>query len=103
MITQINFRSKWLATEDTHIWIDSNSTNPNSTRLSIPSGTILTWDDDAPNGNVWFYVNIDGKDYRGKRECGYITNLIKSGEIELLDNGNGRTAYTNNFLQMLLK
>jgi len=84
------------------IGIGSHSRNPNATSLPIPKGTILTWDDDAPNGNVWFYATIDGVKHRGKIECGRITNLIKDNEIELVDNGDNHIVYEKTFLELLL-
>lgn len=102
MITEIRMLSKWRATRDMSIGIGSHSRNPNTTSLPIPKGTILTWDDDAPNGNVWFYATIDGEKYRGKIECGRITNLIKDGRIELFDNGNHFAIYDGEYLQKLL-
>lgn len=103
MITEIRYNSKWTAIEDFSIGIGSHSRNPNTTSLPIPVGTMLTWEDDAPNGNVWFNVEIDGEKYRGKVECGRITNLINRGRISLSNNGNGFIAYQGNFLQNLLK
>ena len=102
MITEIRHYSKWATTKDMSIGIGSDSRNPNATRLHIPKGTTLTWDDDSASGNVWFYVIIDGKQERGKIECGRITNLIKTGDIELIDNGDGLRAYAGDFLQKLL-
>jgi hypothetical protein len=101
-IQTIKFRSQWMASKDMSIGIGSHSTNPNTTSLQIPQGTILTWDDDAPNGNVWFYVTIYGKKYRGKVECGRITNLIKRGTIELFNEGNGPSVYSGDYLKRLL-
>lgn len=103
MITEIRMRSEWVVTADMSIGIGSHSRNPNTTSLPIPMGTILTWDTDAPNGNVWFYATIDGEKYRGKIECGRITNLINSGKIELHDNGNGIRIYSGDYLKELLK
>ena len=102
MITEIRYNSKWVAMEDFSIGIGSNSRNPNTTSLQIPAGTTLRWEDDAPNGNVWFNVEIDGEKYRGKVECGRITNLINRGRISLADNGNGFVAYSGEYLQKLL-
>ena len=84
------------------IGIGSHSRNPNTTSLPIPNGAILTWDGDAPNGNVWFYATIDGVKHRGKIECGRITNLIKDNEIELVDNGDNHIVYEKTFLERLL-
>ena len=102
MVKEIRMFSKWRATKDMSIGIGSHSMNPNTTNLPIPKGTILTWDDDAPNGNVWFYATIDGVKHRGKIECGRITNLIKDNDIELVDNGTGFISYNGEFLQHLL-
>jgi hypothetical protein len=51
---------------------------------------------------VWFNVEIDGEKYRGKVECGRITNLINRGRISLADNGNGFAVYSGEYLQKLL-
>lgn len=102
MITEIRYNSKWVAMKDFSIGIGSNSRNPNTTSLQIPSGTTLTWDEDSRNGNVWFNVEINGEKHRGKIECGSITNAIKSGKISLADNGNGFVAYDGEYLQKLL-
>lgn len=102
MIKEIRKFSKWRAVKDMSIGIGSHSRNPNTTSLPIPKGTILTWDDDAPNGNVWFYATIDGEKHRGKIECGRITNLIKDNEIELVDNGDNHIVYGEAFVKQLL-
>lgn len=102
MINEIRKMSKWVANTDMSIGIGSHSRNPNTTSLPIPAGTILTWEDDAPNGNVWFHVELDGEKYRGKIECGAITNLIRRGKISLYDNGNGFRVYSGEYLQKLL-
>ena len=101
-ITEIRYGSKWIAVEDMSIGIGSNSRNPNTTSLRIPKGTILTWDDDSPSGNVWFYATIDDIKYRGKIESGRITNIINRNRIELHDNGKGIIAYDGEFLKKLL-
>ena len=88
--------------EDFSIGIGSDSRNPNTTSLPIPLGTTLRWEEDAPNGNVWFNVEINGEKYRGKIECGRITNLIKRGRISLSDNGNGFIAHEGEYLKKLL-
>jgi hypothetical protein len=105
MITEIRYRSKWVALKDFSIGIGSHSMNPNTTSLHISKGDVLTWEDDAPNGNVWF--NVEGEGYgnmkhRGKVESGRITNVIIDGWISLLDNGNGNIAYQGEYLQKLL-
>lgn len=102
MITEIRYNSKWTAMDDFSIGIGSDSRNPNTTSLKIPEGTTLRWEEDAPNGNVWFNVEIDGKKYRGKVESGRITNLINRGRISLADNGNGIVAYQGEYLKKLL-
>ena len=94
--------SKWKATQDMSIGIGSHSMNPNTKSLLVPKGTILTWEDDSPSGNVWFHVTIDGVKHRGKIECGRITNLIKRNAIELFDNGNNFKIYSGEYLQKLL-
>lgn len=102
MITEIRHNSKWVALEDFRIGVGSHCWNPNTTALTITKGTILNWEDDSPNGNVWFNVEVNGENYRGKVECGRITNAINSGRISLLDNGDGMVAYSGDFLQRLL-
>jgi hypothetical protein len=102
-INEIRYYSKWKALKDFTIGIDSNSRNPNTKSLLIPKGTILTWEEDSPSGNVWFLVEINGIKYRGKIQSGRITNVINSGKIELLNNGYGIRAYSGEFLQKLLK
>ena len=100
MITEIRYGSKWTALEDFTMGRDIGT--PNTTALKISKGTTLIWEDDAPNGNVWFNVEIDGEKHRGKIQCGAITNAIKRGRISLLDNGHGITAYKGDYLQRLL-
>lgn len=102
MITEIKYGSKWTALEELTIGIDSSTRNPNTTALKIVKGTTLIWEDDSPNGNVWFNVEIGGEKHRGKIQCGAITNAIKRGKISLLDNGRGITAYKGDYLQRLL-
>ena len=102
MINEIRMMSKWVANSDMSIGIGSHTRNPNTTSLQIPEGTTLRWEEDAPNGNVWFNVEIDGKKYRGKVESGRITNLIKRGRISLSDNGNGFIIYEGEYLKKLL-
>lgn len=99
---EIRLNSKWIALKDFSIGIGSTCRNPNTTRLFIAKGTTLVWEDDSPSGNVWFNVEIDGFKYRGKIESGCITNVIKDGKIELLDNGNDFVIYDGEFLQKLL-
>jgi hypothetical protein len=102
MITEIKMHSKWMAIDDFSIGIGSHSMNPNTTSLPVPRGTILTWDEDSRNGNVWFYVDIDGVKHRGKVECGSITKLINQKKISLHDNGRGFAIYSGDYLQKLL-
>jgi hypothetical protein len=99
--TYIGFGSKWMAMVDMSITIGSHTRNPNGTSLHIPFGTILKWEDDAPNGNVWFNTTIDGENYRGKIESGKITNLIRRGSIAMVQNGS-TLIYGNPYLQKLL-
>ena len=97
----IGHGSKWMAMEDMSITIGSHTRNPNGTSLRIPFGTILTWEDDAPNGNVWFNTIIDGEKFRGKVESGRITNLVRRGRIAMVQNGT-TIIYRNPYLQQLL-
>ena len=99
MITEIRMNSKWEALRDFSIGIGSHAWNPNTTSLLIIKGTILKWDDDAPNGNVWFYVEIDGVKHRGKTESGSILNLVKSGFIQLIDNGQSYRVYSKEYVE----
>jgi len=103
MITEIRMFSKWRASKDMSIGIGSDTRNPNTKPLHVPKGTILIWEEDSRNGNVWFYVTIDGESHRGKIECGSITNLIKQGDIELFDNENRSIIYSGEYLQRLLR
>jgi flagellar hook assembly protein FlgD len=103
MITEIRYGSKWVAIMEFSICIGSNSMNPNTKSLKIPLGTILQWEEDSKNGNVWFNVEIDGEKYRGKIESGAITNVIKSGRISPYGNNEkGIIAYDGEYLQKLL-
>jgi hypothetical protein len=102
MNTEIRMNSKWEALRDFSIGIGSHSQNPNSTNLIIKRGSILVWDDDAPNGNVWFYVEIDGVKHRGKIESGSILNLINRDLIQLVDNGRGFVIYTEAYVKRYL-
>ncbi len=99
---EIRMFSTWVALKDFSIGIGSHSRNPNTTSLRIPKGTLLKWDEDSPSGNVWFIVEIEGVKHRGKIESGRITNVIKSGKIELKDNGKGFIIYDGEFLKKLL-
>ena len=102
-MTEIRYGSKWVAIMEFSIGIGSNSMNPNTKSLKIPLGTILQWEEDSRNGNVWFNVEIDGEKYRGKIESGAITNVIKSGRISLYGNNEkGIIAYGGEYLQKLL-
>jgi hypothetical protein len=93
MLTEIRKNSKWEALKDFNIGIGSHSQNPNTTNLLIKKGTFLIWDEDSPNGNVWFYVVVDGIKHRGRIECGCILNAVKDNRIQLIDNGQGFTIY----------
>ena len=101
-ITEIRYYSKWVALKDFSIGIGSHSMNPNTTSLPIPKGTVLTWEENSPNGNVWFNVEIDGIKHRGKIESGSIINVINSNKITLLDNGINIIAYEGDYLKKLL-
>ena len=102
MITEIRMNSKWEALRDFSIGIGSHAWNPNTTSLLIKKGTILKWDDDAPNGNVWFYVEIDGVKHRGKKESGCILNLVSRDLIQLVDNGRGFIIYPQEYVKRYL-
>ena len=102
-ITEIKLNSTWVAKKEFAIGIGSDSRNPNTTSLYVPEGALLVWDGDAPNGNVWFYVTVDGIKHRGKIESGNIINVIKDGKIELSDLDTGRIpVYNGEYLQKLL-
>ena len=105
-LTEIRQGSKWVATMEFNIGIGSHSRNPNTKPLKIPTGTILQWDGDSRDGNVWFNVEIDGEKYRGLTQSGNIVEVIKSGRISLYDsnaNGlNGFVIYGGEYLQKLL-
>ena len=102
MNTEIRMNSKWEALKDFSIGIGSHAWNPNTNSLIVEKGTILTWDDDAPNGNVWFYVEIDGIKHRGKTQSGSILNLVKSGFIKLFENGNSYRIYSEAYVKRYL-
>jgi hypothetical protein len=102
-INEIKRRSKWILLKDMGVTIDSHTQNPNGKNLIIPQGTIITWEDDAPNGNVWFNFELNGVKYRGKKECGRIFSVINDGYISLQDNGNSFTAYDKDFCIKYLK
>lgn len=95
---EIRKNSKWVTSEDFYLLIGSTTQNPNSKKLALPAGHIITWDEDAPNGNVWFYTELNGVKYRGKRECGTIKNLIKNKSIKLHEMGNGFVIYHGDYL-----
>jgi len=99
----IRYNSEWEALVDFMITIDSTTTSPMGKSFLIPKGTILKWEDDAPNGNVWFNFVVNGDKRRGKIESGVITNVIKSGRIKLFKEGNGFVAYGEEYLKKLLK
>jgi hypothetical protein len=102
-ITEIRYGSYWVATMEFSIGIGSNSMNPNTKPLNIPIGTILQWEEDSRNGNVWFNVEIDGEKYRGLTQSGNIVNVIKSGRISPYGNNEkGIIAYEGEYLQKLL-
>lgn len=102
MQTEIRTNSIWEALEDFTIGIGSHSQNPNSTSLLVKKGTLLKWDEDSPNGNVWFYVEIGGVQYRGKKESGCILNLINRDLIRLVDNGRGFVVYGQEYVKRYL-
>jgi hypothetical protein len=101
-MNEIRMNSTWVALKDFSIGIGSHSRNPNTTSLPIPKGTLLRWSEDSPNGNVWFSVEIEGVNHRGKIESGRITNVIRDGKIELKDNGRDCVIYNGDFLKKLL-
>jgi hypothetical protein len=102
-LTEIRMGSKWKTLQPFSIGIGSHSQNPNTTSLNIPIGTIIQWEDDSRNGNVWFNVILNDIKYRGKVESGAITNVIKRGLIELHESGKGFVIYNGEYLQKLLK
>lgn len=102
MNTEIRMHSLWEALQDFTIGIGSNSINPNSTSLLIKKGTLLKWDEDSPSGNVWFYVEVGGVQYRGKTESGCILNLIKRDLIQLIDNGRLFVIYPQEYVKKYL-
>lgn len=103
MVKEIRMGSKWRTLQPYSIGIGSDTRNPNTTSLNIPVGTILTWETDSPNGNVWFNVTLNDVKYRGKVESGSITNVIRRGIIELHEAGKGFVIYDGEYLQKLLK
>jgi hypothetical protein len=102
-ITEIRYGSNWVATMEFNIGVGSDCRNPNPKPLKVPIGTILQWDEDSRDGNVWFNVEIDGEKYRGLTQSGNIVNVIKSGRISPYGNNEkGFIAYSGEYLQKLL-
>jgi hypothetical protein len=100
---EIKYGSTWEVTGNLRLTIGSDTRNPNGTsRITLNIGEKIVWDDDAPNGNVWFYFNYNGKKERGKVESGSIINLISSNKIKLIDNGNGFIAYNSDYVKRRL-
>ena len=102
MTTEIRTNSIWEALEDFKIYVGSDSRNPNSTSVLVKKGTLLKWDEDSPSGNVWFYFEIGGVQYRGKKESGCILNLINRDLIGLVDNGIGFVIYPEQYVKRYL-
>lgn len=98
----IRYYSKWTALKEFTIGVGSDCRNPNPRPLTIPKGTVLTWEDDAPNGNVWFLVELNGVKWRGVKQSGSILNIINDGLIEMKENGNGIKAYGEESLKRRL-
>lgn len=102
MQTEIRRNSIWEALEDFKIYVGSDSRNPNSTSVLLRKGTLLKWEEDSPSGNVWFYFEIGGVQYRGKKESGCILNLINRDLIQLVDNGNSSVVYGQEYVKRYL-
>ena len=102
MQTEIRRNSLWEALQDFTIGIGSDTRNPNSTSILVKKGTILKWDEDSPSGNVWFYFEIGGVQYRGKKESGCILNLVKRDLIQLIENGNSSVVYGQEYVKRYL-
>lgn len=99
----IRTRSTWEVTGDLKLTIGSHSRNPNGTNhIKLKLGERIVWDDDAPNGNVWFYFNYNGKKERGKIESGTIINLIKENRIKLIESGNSFVIYNNEYFSKII-
>jgi len=100
---EIRKGSTWEVTGYLRLTIGSNTRNPNGTaRITLNIGEKIVWDEDAPNGNVWFYFNYKGNKERGKIECGSIINLISPNRIKLIDNGNGFVVYSSDYVKRRL-
>lgn len=84
-IIDIRFGSKWILLEPNEFIANSHSNRPSGDRVLFDIKHVLTFEDVAPNGNVWF---VDEKYGRVKIECGCITNLLKRGIISPLGGGN---------------
>lgn len=54
---------------------------PNRHKTHHP-GTILRFESEAFNGNVWF---VDPEDERGKTEAGSLENLTRKGTLKEID------------------
>lgn len=102
MLTEIRQNSIWKALEDFNLGIGSDSRNPNTKPLLIKKGTLLVWECDADNGNVWFNVELDGIKYRGKKESGHVLNLVKRDLIEFVKNQKGFLVYDINYINHYL-
>lgn len=64
--------------------IGSHTQNLNGTQLVLPKGTILTFESEANNGNVWFtFKHPQTKEQiRGKSESGSVLNMLQGGLIK---------------------
>lgn len=102
MLTEIRENSIWKSLQDFNLGVGSDSRNPNSKPLFIKKGTFLVWECDAPNGNVWFNVEIDNVKYRGKTESGCILNLVKRGLIDFVRNQKGALIYGPNYINQFI-
>lgn len=78
--TELSVGSKVEVIKDLEATVGSDTKNPNGKSFTIPVGTILIYEDVAPNGNVWF-TSVDGAE-RYKVQSGNITNLINSEKVK---------------------
>jgi hypothetical protein len=64
--------------------VGSNSKNPNSTKVPLPRGYEIVFDEQSGSGQVWFtFINPQTKKKeRGYTDSGSLKNMISSGNIK---------------------
>lgn len=63
--------------------IGSHSRNPNGTTVLLPKGYEIVFDEEAPDGHVWFtFINPNTKKQdRGYTMSGSLKNMLEAGYI----------------------